>query len=49
MLIKNLICNYNAQELLLDAPRLTFVLNAWVALIFIMELAIVLFLAKKKT
>jgi hypothetical protein len=37
MFIKNLICNYNAQELLLTASKLAFALNAWVALIFIME------------
>jgi hypothetical protein len=29
--------NYNAQELLLVASRLAFALDAWVALILIME------------
>jgi hypothetical protein len=48
MFIKNLICNYNAQELLLIASRLTFALNAWVTLILIMELTIVLLLVGKK-
>jgi hypothetical protein len=33
---------------LLDASRLTFVLDAWVKLIFIMELTIVLLLAEKE-
>jgi hypothetical protein len=47
MFIKKLICSY-AQELLLDAPRLTFVLDAWVALIFIMELTVVLLLVEKE-
>jgi hypothetical protein len=46
--IKNNICNYNAHELLLVALRLVFFLNAWVALILIMELTIELLLARKK-
>jgi len=37
MFIKNSICNYNAHGLLLVASKLVFGLNAWVALIFIME------------
>jgi hypothetical protein len=37
MFIKNLTCNYNAQELLSAATRLIFALDAWVALIFMME------------
>jgi len=37
MFIKNSTCNYNAHELLLVASRLAFGLDAWVALIFIME------------
>jgi hypothetical protein len=45
MFIKNSICNYNAQELLLVASKLAFALDAWVTLIFIMELT----LAQKKT
>ncbi len=48
MFIKKLICSYNAHELLLDAPRLTFALDAWVALVFIMELIVVLLLAEKE-
>jgi hypothetical protein len=48
MFIKNSICNYNAHELLLSTTRLTFVLDAWVALILIIELIIVLFLVPKK-
>jgi len=43
MFIKNSIFNCNAQELLLATSRLTFALDAWVALIFIMELIVVLF------
>jgi len=35
MFIKDLICNYNAQELLLATSRLDFALYAWVALILI--------------
>jgi len=48
MFIKNSICSYNSQELLLIASRLAFALDAWVALIFIMELTIVLLLVKKE-
>jgi len=48
MFIKKLICNYNAQELLLVASRLVLALYAWVTLIFIIELIVVLFLAGKK-
>jgi hypothetical protein len=48
MFIKKLIYNYNAEELLLVASRLNFSLDAWVTLIFIMELIIVLRLAKKE-
>jgi hypothetical protein len=48
MFIKNLIYNYNAQELLLTASILAFALDAWVTLILIMELTIVLLLAGKK-
>jgi hypothetical protein len=48
MFIKYSIYNYNAQELLLAASRLTFALDAWVALIFIMELIVVLLLVEKK-
>jgi hypothetical protein len=48
MFIKNLIYNYNANELLLAASRLTFALDAWVALILIMELFVVFLLIKKK-
>ncbi len=48
MFIKNLIYNYNAQELLLATTRLAFALDAWVALILIMELTVVLLLAEKK-
>jgi len=47
MFIKNLICNYNGHELLLATSILAFALNAWVALILIMELTVVLFLTKK--
>jgi hypothetical protein len=48
MFIKNSICNYNAQELLLVESRLTFALDAWVAPILIMELIVVLLLTGKK-
>jgi hypothetical protein len=48
MFIKNSICSYNAQELLLTTSRLAFALDAWVALIFIMELTIVLIIAEKE-
>jgi hypothetical protein len=48
MFIIFLICNYNAQELLLVASRLAFSLDAWVTLILIMELTIVLLLAEKE-
>jgi hypothetical protein len=48
MFIKDLIYNYNAQELLLTASRLVFALYAWVALILIMELIVVLLLVGKK-
>jgi hypothetical protein len=48
MSIKKIICNYNAQNLLLVASKLTFALDAWVALIFIMELTIILFLVEKE-
>jgi hypothetical protein len=48
MFIKNSICSYNAQELLSNASRLAFALNAWVALILIMELTIVLLPAEKE-
>jgi hypothetical protein len=48
MFMKNSICNYNAQELLSNASRLAFALDAWVALILIMELTIVLLPAEKK-
>jgi hypothetical protein len=46
--IKKSIYNYNAQELLLVASRLIFALNAWVALILIMELTMALLLVEKK-
>jgi hypothetical protein len=45
MFIKDLIYIYNAQELLLTASRLVFALYA---LIFIMELIVVLLLVGKK-
>ncbi len=48
MFIKNSICNYNADELLLATSRLTFALDVWVALILIIKLIVVLFLAEKK-
>jgi hypothetical protein len=48
MFIKNLIYNYNVEELLLVTSRLAFALYAWLALILIMELTIVLLLAKKE-
>jgi hypothetical protein len=49
MFIKNLICNYNALELLLwNASRLIFALDAWVALILIMEVIVLLLIAKKE-
>jgi len=48
MFIKNLIYNYNAQELLLVASRLVFAFDAWLALILIMELNVVLFIVRKK-
>jgi hypothetical protein len=48
MFIKNLICSYNAHELLLATSILAFALNAWVALIFIMQLIVVLLLTQKK-
>jgi hypothetical protein len=48
MFIKNLIYNYNVKELLLVTSRLAFALYAWLALILIMELTIVLLLAKKE-
>ncbi len=48
MFIKNSIYSYNAQELLLVASRLAFALDAWVALILIMELIVVLLLVEKK-
>jgi hypothetical protein len=37
MFIKNSTFNYNAQELSSVASRLAFALDAWVALILIME------------
>jgi hypothetical protein len=43
MFIKISICNYNVKKLLLIASRLAFALDAWVALILIMELIVVLF------
>jgi hypothetical protein len=48
MFIKNSICNYNAKELLLVTSILAFAVNAWVALIFIMELIVVLLLVEKE-
>jgi hypothetical protein len=45
MFIKKLISNYNAFS---NALRLIFALNAWVALILIMELIVLLLLAKKQ-
>jgi hypothetical protein len=48
MFIKNLIYNYNAEELLLATSKLAFALDAWLALIFIMELIVVLLLAAKE-
>jgi len=48
MFIKNSICNYNAQELLLVASKLAFAIDAWVTLILIMELTKLLFLAQKQ-
>jgi hypothetical protein len=48
MFIKKSICNYNADELLLAASILAFALNVWVALILIIKLIVVLFIAKKK-
>jgi hypothetical protein len=47
MFINFLICNYNTHELLLTTSILAFALNAWVALIFIMELIVVLLLTQK--
>jgi len=47
MFKKNLICNYNVHELLLAISILAFALNAWVAVILIMELIVVLFSTKK--
>jgi hypothetical protein len=46
MFIKKLLCNYNAKELLFTTSRLSF--DAWVALIFIMELIFVWLLAEKE-
>ncbi len=48
MFIKNSICNYNAQELLLVASKLAFAIDAWVTLILIMELTKLLLLAQKQ-
>ncbi len=48
MFIEKSICSYNAQELLLAASQLTFALNAWVVLIFVMEVIVVLLIAKKE-
>jgi hypothetical protein len=48
MFIKKLIYDYNANALLLATSKLAFALDAWLALIFIMELTIVLFLATKE-
>jgi hypothetical protein len=48
MFIKKSNCNYNALEFLSNASRLIFALDAWVALIVIMELIVVFFLAEKK-
>jgi hypothetical protein len=48
MFIKNSICNYNALELLSNASRLIFALDAWVALILIMELIVLLLVAEKE-
>jgi len=48
MFIKKLICNYNAQKLLLVVSRLIFALDAWVAIIFIMELIVVLLFNRKR-
>jgi hypothetical protein len=48
MFIKKLICKYNAKKLLLTRSRLFFALDSWVALIFIIELTIVLLLAEKE-
>jgi hypothetical protein len=48
MFIKNSICNYIAQELLLTRSRLAFALDAWATLILIMELTIVLLIAESK-
>jgi hypothetical protein len=49
MFINNLICNYNAKELLLVASRLIFSLNSWSAQILIMELTNVLLVEEKKS
>jgi hypothetical protein len=46
MFIENLI--YNALKLLLAASRLAFALDAWIALIFIMELSMVLLVNEKE-
>jgi hypothetical protein len=48
MFIKNSICNYNADELLLATSRLAFALDVWGALILIIKLIVVLFIAEKK-
>jgi hypothetical protein len=48
MFIKISIYNYNVEELLLVASRLAFALDAWVALILIMELIVVLLLVEKE-
>jgi len=43
-----LIYNYNAEELLLATSKLAFFVDAWLALIFIMELIVVLLLVVKE-
>jgi hypothetical protein len=48
MFIKKSIYNYNAYELLLATSRLAFVLDAWGALILILELIIILLLVEKE-
>jgi hypothetical protein len=48
MFIKKLIYNYNAKELLLATSKLAFALDAWLALILIIELIVVWFLVEKE-
>jgi hypothetical protein len=47
MFIKNLICNYNVEELLLAPSKIVFALDAWVVVILIIELTILLLLTDK--